>query len=175
MRTARTRSTGLTIIELMVVVAIAALFATLALPSMGDFVRNMRLSSSISQLHSDLLLARSESIRRNSRVLVCARSSPSSSACAAAPDADTWMNGWLVCYDTNADAACDTSTAADPNPVRVRSAPTTPLSLNGPAALVTFFPVGNANAAAIFTMTGGTPVTRITTVAPSGAVASSKS
>ncbi len=175
MRKAGTRSAGLTIVELLVVVAIAAVVATLALPSMGEFVRNMRLASSISQLHSDLLLARSESIRRNSRVLVCARSSPSSSACAAAPDADTWMNGWLVCYDIDADAACDAASAADPNPVRVRGAISTPLSLNGPAALVTFFPIGNASAAATFTMTGGTPITRMTTVAPSGAVSSSKS
>jgi type IV fimbrial biogenesis protein FimT len=174
MRMARNRSAGLTLIELMIGVGLAAVIATLALPSMGEFVRNIRLASGMSQLYSDLLLARSESIRRNGRVLVCPRASQTSTDCATVIAADTWMNGWLVCYDTDADAACDASTAADPNPVRVRSALSTPLSLNGPAALVAFFPIGNANAAATFTMSGGTSTTRMTTVAPSGAVASSK-
>jgi type IV fimbrial biogenesis protein FimT len=175
MRKARSTAAGLTIIELLIVVAITAVFATIALPSMGEFVRNMRLASGMSQLHSDLLLARSESIRRNSRMLVCPRASATSTACATVLAATTWMNGWLVCYDVDADAACDAATMENPNPVRVRSALGSPLSLNGPAALVTFFPVGNANGAATFTLTGGTATTRTTTIAPSGAVASSKS
>lgn len=168
---------GFTLTELLVVVAIAAIFATVALPSFGEFVRSMRLASGASDLHSDLLLARSESIRRNARVVVCPRSSATSTSCAATVTAGTWMNGWLVCYDVDADSACDPSTASDPNPVRVRSAPGAPLSLTGPGVAITFFPVGSANAAATFSMTGGggTTSTRLVTVVPSGNITSSKS
>lgn len=171
----RKNGRGVTIIELMIVVMIVAVLATLGAPSFADFVRNMRLASNMSDLNSDLLLARSESIRRNSRVLICPRSSSTSTVCATTATAETWMNGWLVCYDSDADGSCDASTSSDPNPVRVRSAPASPLSLTGPAASVTFFPVGNANGAAIFMMTAGTSSTRSITVAPSGGLTSSKS
>lgn len=169
------RVAGFTIIELLVVMAVAAVFLSLAAPGFADFVLRMRLGSSMSDLKSDLLLARSEAIRRNSRVVVCPRSSATSSACAASVAATTWMNGWLVCYDADGDGACDAASASDPNPVRIRTAPSEPLSLEGPAAAVTFFPVGNASSAASFSMSAGTSSSRSATVAPSGAVSSSKS
>lgn len=166
---------GFTIIELLVVVLLMALLLTLGAPSFADFVRGMRLNSSTSDLHSDLLLARSESIRRNSRVLLCARSSATSSICATTVAAATWMNGWLVCYDLDADGICDASSSTDPNPVRVRSGPTPPLSMTGPVAAVIFFPVGNASGAATFTVTAGGSASRSISLAPSGSVKSSKS
>ena len=170
-----TRMRGVTIIELMIALVILAILLVIAVPSFNDFVRTMRLNSSMTDLRSDLQLARSESIRRNSRVLLCPRSTATSTTCATAVTATTWMNGWLVCHDTDADGACDAGTTSDPNPVRVRSAPGLPLSLTGPTASVTFFPVGNANGAAIFTVTAtGTSSSRSTTVAPSGSLTSSK-
>ena len=166
---------GFTLIEVLVVVSLAAVLLALAAPQFGNFVRSMRLSTSMSELGSDLLLARSESIRRNARVLVCPRASATSSACAATVAASTWMNGWLVCHDLDADGACDAGTATDPNPIRVRSQPPSPLSLAGPDATVTFFPMGNASGAATFTMSAaGTTSTRSVTVAPAGGLTSSK-
>ena len=114
-------------------------------------------------------------IRRNARVLVCPRSSTTSTDCATVVAAATWMNGWLVCHDTNNDGACDTSSATDPNPIRIRSAPASPLVLTGPAASVIFLPVGSAAATATFSMTGGTSTTRNIILAPSGSVRSTKS
>lgn len=165
---------GFTLIELMVIVAVVAVLATVGLPSFSQFIQEMRLASTANDLHSDLLLARSESIRRNSRVLLCPRASTTSARCATTPAADTWMNGWLVCYDADSDGACDAPTGTDPNPVRVRSGPSSPLKLTGPAASLTFFPVGNASGAAIFTMASGTSSTRSIMVAPSGSVTSNR-
>ena len=86
------------------------------------------------------------------------------------------MNGWLVCFDANADGACDATSTADPNPVRTHAALAAPLALTGPAAAVTFLPVGSALAAATFSMTGSTTVTvtRTATVALSGSVTVTK-
>lgn len=167
-------SAGFTIIELMIVVVLVAVLTTLGAPSMAEFVRGMRLATGMSDLRSDLLLARSESIRRNSRVLVCARPSATGLDCATAPTASSWANGWLVCYDTNADGICDAASTDNPNPIRVRAGPAAPLTLTGPIATVTFFPVGNAGGAATFTMTAGTAATRSITLAPSGHLTSSK-
>ena len=61
-------------VELMIVVAIAAILATIAVPSFSDFINNTRLTSTMTQLTGDLNRARSEAIKRNSWVLVCARS-----------------------------------------------------------------------------------------------------
>jgi type IV fimbrial biogenesis protein FimT len=172
--TGRRKARGVTIIELLVVLTVLAVTVTLGAPSFVDFVRNMRLASVMSDLNADLLLARSESIRRNNRVLLCPRSTTTSTVCAAAVVAATWMNGWLVCYDADADGACDATSATDPNPIRVRNGPSAPLSLTGPAAVVTFFPIGSASGAATFTGTGGTSTTRTLTLAPSGSITSSK-
>lgn len=171
----RRREAGVTLIELMMVLAVAVIFLTLGVPSLADFVRETRLSSTMNQLTSALFLARSEAIKRNARVLVCARSTPASSVCSTSGAAADWMNGWLVCYDANADGACDATSTSDPNPIRAQAALSASMVLAGPTTAVVFFPVGSANAASTFTMTGGTTTTRTATVAASGAVASSKS
>jgi prepilin-type N-terminal cleavage/methylation domain-containing protein len=56
----RKRASGFTMIELLIVVAVVAVVATLGAPAFGEFVRNMRLASGMSDLNSDLLLARGE-------------------------------------------------------------------------------------------------------------------
>jgi type IV fimbrial biogenesis protein FimT len=164
------RARGMTLIELLTALAIVAIFATLGTPSFIDFMKQIRLSAKMNELSSDLYLARSESIKRNSRVLVCSRASASSKSCATAPAAGTWMNGWLVCYDANADGVCDATSASDPNPIRTHEALSAPISLSGPAAAVVFLPVGNAVAPATFTMTGSTSTTRTASVTAAGSI-----
>jgi type IV fimbrial biogenesis protein FimT len=164
---------GFTMIELMVAVAVLGVLASAGMPQFAKFLRDQRIKNMASDLRSDMQLARSESIRRNARVLVCPRSSASATTCATTVTATTWGNGWLVCHDTDSNGACDTSTATDPNPTRVRKGPTSPMTLSGPAATVTFLPTGAASASATFTMTStGTSATRTLTVAPSGSVSS---
>jgi len=173
------RADGMTIIELLIVLVIAGIFATLGMPSLTDFIRQVRLSSTMNELATDLYLARSEAIKRNLRVLMCARSSAiaTDKTCAAAPAAATWMNGWLICYDADSNGVCDVKLASDPNPnpIRVHAPPSSPIVLSGPAASVTFLPVGNALAVATFTMTASTTTTRTASVATSGSVKVTKS
>jgi len=169
------RAGGMTIIELLIVLVIAGIFATLGMPSFTDFIRQMRLSSAMNEMAADLYMARSEAIKRNTRVLMCPRSSATSTVCASPIATGTWMNGWLVCYDADSNAVCDATSASDPNPIRVHAALSSPIVLSGPASLVTFLPVGNAVKAATFTMTGSTTTTRTASVATSGSVKVTKS
>jgi prepilin-type N-terminal cleavage/methylation domain-containing protein len=165
---------GFTLIELIIVMAIACIFLALAMPSFLDFTRNVRAGSMMGSLTSDIQLARSESVKRNARVLFCARATVTSSACIGAPTTAAWSNGWLVCHDTNADGACDATTATDPNPIKIQGAPPAPLTVVGPAATLVMFPVGSASASSTFTLTGGNATVRTATIAPSGSVVITK-
>jgi type IV fimbrial biogenesis protein FimT len=166
---------GFSLIELMVAITILALVASTGLPEFNKFVRDVKLSGVASDLRSDIQFARSESIRRNARVLVCPRSTTTSTVCATTVTTSTWANGWLVCYDVDANGVCDTASASDPNPSRVRAALISPMVVSGPAAVLTFRPTGSAGSSSTFTMTAtGNTTTRTLTVAPSGSVTSTK-
>lgn len=73
---------GFTMIELLVVVAIFAIMASLAAPSMGRLIGQQRLKSAASDLHLAMVKARAEAIKRNCTVRV-------------ARDGG-WANGWTV-------------------------------------------------------------------------------
>ena len=71
---------GLTVIELMVVVAVVAVLAALAAPSLRDFMARQRVAAVNAELVTDLKFARSEAVARNREVYVTFRidSSPGS-------------------------------------------------------------------------------------------------
>lgn len=163
---------GLTLVEFLISLAIVSILVAIVVPSLSEFINENRLTSTMSQLVNDLNLARAEAVKRNSRVLVCARAS-TTSTCASVTD---WGNGWLVCYDGNSDDVCDAGTADDPNPIRVVSPLHATLTLTSTTALVRFNPVGTSNGAATFTLTGtwSGATTRTGTVAGTGNISSKK-
>lgn len=74
---------GFTIIELMVVVAIVAIMATLAVPSMRDMFIATQVRTAASDLFESVILARSEAIKRATSVSVV-------------PASGEWASGWSV-------------------------------------------------------------------------------
>lgn len=140
---------GFTVIELMIVIAIAAILATLAGPSFTSFMNNTSQNSAFSQLQGDLNRARSEAIKRNARVLVC--NSTTGSSCSTATD---WSSGWVVCFDADANNDCDATTASNPNPQVVRNALKDTLTLSVTATPIRFNPVGTASGSFTFTLAG---------------------
>lgn len=159
LQTARTRpnagicstATGFTVIELMLTLTVAVILLSIGIPSFTDLIRRTRLSSTMNQLTSDLYAAKGEAIKRNLRVLVCAKTPSPANSCAASTD---WSSGWLVCFDADANGSCDASTAANPNPLIVQGAIHNSLALTGPATPVTFTSTGPAVTAATLTLTG---------------------
>jgi type IV fimbrial biogenesis protein FimT len=93
---------GFTLVELMIVVAVVAILLSLAAPAFSGMVSSVRLSSASNSLFSSLLLARSEAIKRNSRVVLC--KSVTGDACTST---DGWEQGWIVFHDVNNNATLD--------------------------------------------------------------------
>ena len=79
----RTPGRGFTLIELVVVVALLGVILAIAAPSMRSFVVGQRIRALSYDLTSDLLLARSEALKRNSTVVV-------------ARDTEQWHAGWTT-------------------------------------------------------------------------------
>ena len=77
------RARGFTIIELMIVITILAIFIMLAAPSMGNLVRDQRIKTATGDVYATLAFARSEALKRNTNVAVI-------------PASGDWAGGWRI-------------------------------------------------------------------------------
>lgn len=92
------KQSGFTLIELMVVLAIAVILITSAIPGFQSFIQNNRLSTTAHQFVTSINLARSEAVKRGKQVTMC--KSNNSSSCTGN---DGWEQGWIVFVDNNGD------------------------------------------------------------------------
>lgn len=60
---------GLTLVELLITIAIAAILLTAAMPSFNAWIQNARIRTTAELLQNDLQLARVEAVRRNQSVI----------------------------------------------------------------------------------------------------------
>lgn len=96
----RARTSGFTLVELMVTIAIVAILLAVGLPSFQGSLRSNRVATTTNEMLASLSLARTEAIRSTQSSLVCARDG---AACG-----DDWNQGWLVMTDTDGDDAYET-------------------------------------------------------------------
>jgi type IV fimbrial biogenesis protein FimT len=106
MSVVRTRrySSGMTLIELMVAMIIAAILLAVALPSFNAAIERNRMAASINEFTAGVTLARSEAIRRNAVTGVCASSDQATCT-------GTWLQGWMAWADANRNGAPDAGEA----------------------------------------------------------------
>lgn len=98
MRSAFRTVAGFTLTELMVSLAVAAILVTVAVPNFRTFIQNNRLSSAANDLLRSFQLARTEGIKHQLNVVVCASANPTAAnpTCSYGP-----FSGWIVFEDTN--------------------------------------------------------------------------
>lgn len=83
---------GMTTIELLITLALIAILTGIALPSFSSWSQQHRLETSVNLFMRSLAVARSEAVKRSTRV-------------ALLNETNQWEQGWTVFVDTNADGA----------------------------------------------------------------------
>lgn len=133
------RARGFTLIELMVTIAVLAIVTAIAYPSFTSLMNSSRLTGAANDLVGDLQTARSEAIRRNARVTVCA--SADNTTCAGA--AGDWQS-WIVWIDNPAPTADEVLRVGHAKaPLQVLTSP----AVTGNAGSIVFRADGMARAA----------------------------
>ena len=131
---------GVTLIELVITLSIAAILMTIAVPSFQDLMRNNRTAVQVNEFLTTLNLARSEAVKRGASVSVC--SSINSTACRTS-DQTNWAGGWILYV-----------TGSSPLEIlRVWPAMSGTATFTATAGEVTFRGTGQAAAAITFTYT----------------------
>jgi type IV fimbrial biogenesis protein FimT len=92
----RSKDSGYTLVEAMVVVALLGILVAVATPSFVSLMQRNRAAGEINSLIGDLQFARSEAIKRGLPVSLC--TSSNGSTCLGNPN---WHSGWIVFPDTD--------------------------------------------------------------------------
>jgi type IV fimbrial biogenesis protein FimT len=95
------RSSGFTMLELVIVIGIVGVLLALGVPSFKYVTTANRIAAEVNGLLGDMQFARAEAIKEGQAVVVCVSSDGTS--CSNSP----WNNGWIVCSDPANDGACD--------------------------------------------------------------------
>lgn len=104
-RRQRARLAGVTLIELMVVVAISAILLAVGMPMMSSFIDRNRVATQVNELIADVALTRSEAIARRGRVVLCRSANPTVADPTCDGAAADWRSGWIVFVDNTAAGA----------------------------------------------------------------------
>ncbi|TVQ38951.1 MAG: prepilin-type N-terminal cleavage/methylation domain-containing protein [Wenzhouxiangella sp.] len=134
---------GFSLIELMIAIAVLAILAAVALPALRTTIQNNRLTTQANDLLTAFQFARSEALRVNGDVIVCASSNLAS--CGGG-----WQQGWIV-IDPNAPGDPGDPTS-DPEPIRAGGPLGGDTTVAGPTQF-TFQARGAASAGGTLTLT----------------------
>lgn len=175
---------GFSLMELMVALAVAGVILGIAVPNFRDFMRNSRLTSASNDLIASINLARTEAVKRQLPVAICASANPNGAppTCSGA-----WASGassaWVVWVDADNDWLVD-NVAAEPVLRRHEAIDATVTVRSDNNGRVKYLPVGfGALPSGGFTPTanivvcdqrgtaigvGGTPSARAVLIQPTG-------
>lgn len=129
---------GLTIVELLIILAVIAIVVMISVPGSTVVLEHYRLKAASADLASSMNLAKQEAMLRNSTVKVC----PSSNGRFCRSDGD-WNHGWLVFSDGNGDGTVQEIEFID--------------SFSAPSQRVKIVATGAVKNAASFTLAGLVP------------------
>lgn len=96
MRTRPPRQAGFSLLELMLVITVAAVILGIGVPSFRDFMLNSRMTGAANDMLAAIHSARTEAIKRHQQVVMCFSNNPDAAVPACAGDG---TGGWVVWVD----------------------------------------------------------------------------
>ena len=87
---------GFTLIEVLVTLTVVGLLLAVGVPSFAEMLEELRLQGLSNDVLQQLMLARSEAIKRNARVALC--TSADGEQCT---EDSPWERGWIMFHDAN--------------------------------------------------------------------------
>lgn len=152
---------GFTLIELMVTLTIMGILLMIAVPSFSEVALGSKLSAETSKLVAGVHLARSEAIKRNAAVTLCA--SANGTSC----NGSGWEEGWVMFV---------TSTPA--TVIKAQEASASGMKLNGSVLTLSFQSSGASATPATIAVCRKTPTVggkeRVVTISATGRVSVAK-
>jgi type IV fimbrial biogenesis protein FimT len=103
---ARRQIAGLTLLEVLTVITIAAILMGIGVPSYQYVTSANRISGEVNGLLGDMQYARSEAIKEGQTVTVCSSSNPTAPT-PSCSGSNAWQSGWIVFSDANGNGAFD--------------------------------------------------------------------
>ncbi len=140
-------NSGFTLVELMVTLAVAIILLSVGMPSFTETIQNNRLTTAANKFVSAVNLARSEAIKRGTRITAC--KSNDGAACVASGN---WAQGWIVFTDANNDAAFASETE---ELLRVDAGLGNNLTLTGNANVADYISYSESGQSRLTTADGG--------------------
>src|SRR5688572_12909073 len=104
-------SRGFSLMELMVVLALAGVILAIGAPNFNSFRANSRLTGAANDFLTAVQAARTEAVKRGLPVSICASDTPSDDDAECADIADS--EGWIVFVDPDSDCARDSADDAE--------------------------------------------------------------
>jgi type IV fimbrial biogenesis protein FimT len=92
-------STGLTLVELLAVLAMVAVLSTIATPNLARFIRSSERAAAVNEFLHAIYFARTEAIKRGTVVNLCKTADGEH----CANDAASWSSGWMVFVNSDHD------------------------------------------------------------------------
>jgi type IV fimbrial biogenesis protein FimT len=102
-RSHRRTNRGITLLEMVSVMAIVAILMTIAIPSYKYVTNSNRIAAEVNGLLGDMQFARSEAIKEGQTATVCV----SSNGTSCSVGSTTWQSGWIVFSDVNGSQTVD--------------------------------------------------------------------
>lgn len=97
---------GVTLIELAITLAIAAILLAIGIPSFQNIIATNRIAALTNEFSASFQLARSEAVNRGQTVTVC-KSDDVFDSTPSCNTAANWQDGWVVFVDANDNGTLD--------------------------------------------------------------------